>query len=248
MTGETPSRWASRCTAVLAGILVTLALFASISLPAVAQFHGIPPSVTSIQNHFPPYMPNVPPSVTSLGPHGAVGPPAFPVYPHYPGIYPGRPGFGPGYGYGHGRGYGYGYGGYGSAYAVPYYIPYDDASYGGDAGGGPYLYSGLPDPTMHVVVDLPPGRSTAEPYDEEQGVQSARSEAAPVREVLPIDPTVLVFRDGHRQQVTNYAVMGQTLYVFDDHRQKILLRDLDLPATVKVNDDRGVEFQLPKTS
>jgi hypothetical protein len=40
--------------------------------------------------------------------------------------------------------------------------------------------------------------------------------------------------------------MGQTLYVFDTRTQKIALGDLDVPATIKANDDRGVEFQLPK--
>ena len=60
-----------------------------------------------------------------------------------------------------------------------------------------------------------------------------------------IDPTVLVFRDGHQQEVTNYAIMGQTVYVFDSRTQKIALTDLDVGATIKVNDDRGVDFHLP---
>ena len=61
----------------------------------------------------------------------------------------------------------------------------------------------------------------------------------------PGDPTVLVFRNGHQQEVTNYAIMGDSLYVFDQARKKIALADLDIPATVKANDDRGVEFNLP---
>ena len=61
----------------------------------------------------------------------------------------------------------------------------------------------------------------------------------------PVDPTVLVFRDGHHQEVTNYAIMGQTVYVFDTHTQKIALTDLDVAATVKLNDDRGVDFHVP---
>ena len=39
--------------------------------------------------------------------------------------------------------------------------------------------------------------------------------------------------------------MGQTVYVFDAHAQKIALSDLDVSATVKANDDRGVEFHIP---
>jgi hypothetical protein len=32
------------------------------------------------------------------------------------------------------------------------------------------------------------------------------------------------------------------------HRQKIALADLDLTATAKQNDDRGIDFQLPATA
>jgi hypothetical protein len=58
--------------------------------------------------------------------------------------------------------------------------------------------------------------------------------------------TVLVFKDGHRSEVFNYAVVGDTLFDFSaDRTRKILLADLDLPATQKANDDRGVDFQIP---
>jgi hypothetical protein len=61
-----------------------------------------------------------------------------------------------------------------------------------------------------------------------------------------LEATVLVFRDGHQQQVSNYAIMGQTLYIFDARAQKIGLGDLDIPATIKLNDDSGIDFHLPK--
>ena len=61
--------------------------------------------------------------------------------------------------------------------------------------------------------------------------------------------TVLVFRDQHKQEVQNYAIVGQTLWAFGSSRtQKIPLTDLDLPATVKANDDRGVDFRVPGAS
>jgi len=66
-----------------------------------------------------------------------------------------------------------------------------------------------------------------------------------VPDAKPVDPTVLVFRDGHQQEVSNYAIMGQTVYIFDSRTQKIALADLDVAATIKVNDDRGVEFHIP---
>ncbi len=55
--------------------------------------------------------------------------------------------------------------------------------------------------------------------------------------------TVLVFRDGRREEVRNYAVAGQTLWVFSEERaRKVPVADLDLQATRTANEERGVEF------
>jgi hypothetical protein len=60
------------------------------------------------------------------------------------------------------------------------------------------------------------------------------------------EPTQLVFADKHTEQVENYAIVRQTLWVFDgDRTRKIPLANLDLPATEKANEDRGVEFEIP---
>lgn len=64
-----------------------------------------------------------------------------------------------------------------------------------------------------------------------------------------VDPaTALVFRDQHVEEVRNYAIAGGTLWVLNDHQagKKIPLAQLDLDATVKMNDDRGVDFQVPR--
>lgn len=60
--------------------------------------------------------------------------------------------------------------------------------------------------------------------------------------------TALVFRDQHVEEVRNYAIAGGTLWVLNDHQvgKKIPIAQLDLPATVKMNDDRGVDFQVPR--
>lgn len=60
--------------------------------------------------------------------------------------------------------------------------------------------------------------------------------------------TALVFRDKHIEEVRNYAIAGGTLWVLNDNQtgKKIPLADLDLVATAKMNDERGVEFQVPK--
>ena len=72
-----------------------------------------------------------------------------------------------------------------------------------------------------------------DPQDEKQG--------SPI-----MAPTVLVFRDQHKQEVENYAIVGQTLWAFaPQHTQKIALAELDIPATIKANDDRGITFRIP---
>ncbi|HZC23097.1 MAG TPA: hypothetical protein VE866_07140, partial [Candidatus Binatia bacterium] len=69
----------------------------------------------------------------------------------------------------------------------------------------------------------------------------------PATEPQPVQPlTVLVFKDGHKLEVGNYAIVGATLFdMTPGHPRKIALADLDLDATQKQNDDRGVVFQLP---
>lgn len=218
----------------IALLLVLVPKFAS------AQVHGIPPSVTSIQFHVPPFLPNIMPSVTSLGPSpftNHAGPIPSPygvprsVYGH--GVY----------GRGHKNGYGYGYYGYGTTYAVPYYVPVYDTSAGYDS--GPYLYSAPPaEQTLHIVIDTPPAQRDIA-SDEVDDVPPPATKPKHEHDARPVDTTLLVFRDGHQQEVNNYAIMGQTVYVFDARTQKIALGDLDVPATIKANDDRGVEFQLP---
>ena len=223
--------------------LLFLALIALPLLTAefvAAQVHGIPPSVTSIQFHTPPFMPNILPSVTSLGPYGYGR--SYPMN----GPYRGRTGNGNGYRYRNGYGYSTG------AYIAPYYFPAYDTSYGYDTGGGggPYMYSGPPtDQTVHIVVDMPTKRGVEDDEDAPPPATASKSnrdkDATDERDAKSIDPTVLVFRDGHQQEVTNYAIMGQTVYVFDKRTQKIALTDLDVAATIKLNDDHGVDFHVP---
>jgi len=62
-------------------------------------------------------------------------------------------------------------------------------------------------------------------------------------------PTILVFKDGHQLEVDNYAIVGQTLYdLTPGHARRVALADLDLSATQKQNDDRGVSFQPPSSA
>jgi hypothetical protein len=93
-------------------------------------------------------------------------------------------------------------------------------------------------------------QSLAEQQMRQQSDPNAYAQPAPhphqPERTEAVSPTVLVFRDQHKQEVQNYAIVGQTLWNFAPQRtEKIPLSELDIPATTKVNEDRGVSFRLP---
>ncbi|MGO8816702.1 MAG: hypothetical protein ACLQVG_18855 [Terriglobia bacterium] len=58
--------------------------------------------------------------------------------------------------------------------------------------------------------------------------------------------TLFVYRDGHQAEVQNYAILGNTLWVFSDKiTRRVPLADLDLAATQRANEARGVDFAAP---
>ena len=80
--------------------------------------------------------------------------------------------------------------------------------------------------------------------------ESARAAQQPKpqaqRSAVESPATVLVFRDGHRSEVRNYAIVGQTLWIFTEQRaRKVPLSDLDVSATQAANAERGIEFAVP---
>lgn len=90
---------------------------------------------------------------------------------------------------------------------------------------------------------VPPVRDVPTPYSAQAAVVPA-ADSDP-----PQEPTVLVFKDGRKLEVGNYAIVGQTLFdLTPGHARKVALADLDLDATRRQNEDRGVTFQLPAPS
>ncbi|MGD0569651.1 MAG: hypothetical protein ABSA78_14725 [Candidatus Sulfotelmatobacter sp.] len=148
------------------------------------------------------------------------------------------------YGYGC-RSYGYGYGYYPWGYAFdPYWWWDSGSSYDQDQQDQIGLaqemnQQNLAEQQMRQQADQDAyAQSSPTPPRHEPRAEEERTVAAPA--------TVLVFRDQHKQEVQNYAIVGQTLWVFAPERtQKIPLTELDLPATTKANDDRGVDFHVP---
>jgi hypothetical protein len=84
-----------------------------------------------------------------------------------------------------------------------------------------------------------------------------RSAAAPkisVQAPRELPPAVLVFRDGHKEEVSEYTIMSEIIYSKADYwttgswTRKIQIVDLDVPATLKLNQERGLKFRLPASS
>jgi len=145
------------------------------------------------------------------------------------------------------RGY-YPYGYYGLYY--PYYGWYGDSEYQGDyqnnndnddsgaANADQYVDPPYRDAGLRSDLQNLNGK-----IDRLQADVEARNHPKTGQE----PSTALVFRDQHVEEVRNYAISGGTLWVLGDQAtKKIPLAQLDLDATAKMNDDRGVDFQIPK--
>ncbi len=237
------------------GLVIFLCLFLASSASAqTAGMHGngiaprgVPASVTSFGFGGHPGFHGVPASVTSQG---------FGARNNFRGV-PGHVtsfGFGARNGF-HERPFEHGrhhihrpfavyspyYGGYAySPYAYPYYL--NDEDYSDSAAyqdpASDYRGSDYREDDGRQVLDQDYRAELSRPRE-----QSAERSAEPVASQ---PSTVLIFKDGHQQEISNYAIVGSTLYDLSDGRsKKVQLADLDLSATVKENDDRGVEFQVP---
>jgi hypothetical protein len=133
----------------------------------------------------------------------------------------------------------YYYGAY-APYALDY--DYDDSPYTGYIAGTFNSNSGYAYPPQYSPSpnsSPAPVSSTPEPqsYQQQKPNRRASDELA--------EPTVLVFRDGHRQEVANYAIMGPTLFVLSGPRSRIPVAELDIPATERENQSRGLDFHVP---
>jgi hypothetical protein len=86
------------------------------------------------------------------------------------------------------------------------------------------------------------------PYEPQQMPDVPPPPPAPA-EPLPRAAVTLVFKDGHSQQIHNYAMTKTTVYVLDDvasgRRPEIPIDRIDLLATEQANREAGVDFVLP---
>jgi hypothetical protein len=119
----------------------------------------------------------------------------------------------------------------------------------------------LPPPPAHPLLIELQGDRYVEVSEENQ--LSARWIEQPSPPALPSQSltraswpqdALLIFRDGHREQVSGYTISNGFLYATANYytegtwNRKIDLSSLNVPATVSANQSRGIDFRLPTAS
>jgi hypothetical protein len=154
------------------------------------------------------------------------------------------------------------FGGFGGGFfGAPFYSGFYGPGYYGDYGNYGY---GPPAP-QPVVVNSDNGNSAelaAQVQQLTDEVSDLRSEenrryyddrarassGAALSAKEPAAATIFVFTDGHRISAKNYAIAGQTLWIFSEQSaHKYQLSDLDAGATEQANAANGIEFHVPTT-
>ena len=194
-----------------------MAAVVALALPAMGQIRGAPASVTSMAPGRS-YNPGPPASVTSLGPRGYSSPcsGAGPLIPSAMGCTPTQ--FTSGFFFPDARDRGrVNLGTHRrrrsntNAY-YPAYVPY---AYPVAVAPEPGPEEAIePDPPAPTIFEHRPTREyapSASATPRASQAVEAQSELSPAdaRQLIPV---VLVYQDGHQQEVSNYAIVGQTLY------------------------------------
>lgn len=78
-------------------------------------------------------------------------------------------------------------------------------------------------------------------------------EGAAVEPPPQLPPAVLVFRDGHKEEISRYTIVGGNIYTSDDYwnsgswTKKVPIAELDVRSTLELNRERGTNFNLPSS-
>lgn len=124
-----------------------------------------------------------------------------------------------------------------------------------------------PKPIVPVIIELQgdryirhatgevssPQSSSANLASSANNAVSSKANAASFASPTTVEeaPAVFVFRDGHREESSDYSIISGVIYSRGDYwtsgswSKKILLADLDVSATMQANRERGVHFRLP---
>lgn len=148
-----------------------------------------------------------------------------------------------------GAGFGFPFYGFYPAYGYPYEYGYDAAPVATYSYSPPAYDAYYADEQRRIedrldrLEDRIDRMRDQERYRREAELSQPKARGSRQDESLP---AVLVFRDKHREEVQNYGIVGRTLWIFSEQRaRKVSLTELDLPATTKANEERGLDFRVP---
>jgi hypothetical protein len=164
----------------------------------------------------------------------------------------------------------------GSAFGSPFYPDYDFQPESFEEPPPPFIaqtaqpLTAVPSPAESLVLELQGdhwvrltnyGQSQTgqilQPESQQASSLTPASTISAARQIhaseppSELPPAVLVFRDGHQEEIGKYVISGATIYTSADYwssgswTRKIQIAALDIPATLKVNRERGAKFSLP---
>ena len=94
--------------------------------------------------------------------------------------------------------------------------------------------------------DKDSARAKPSPAKRDPFASAAKSNPDPKPDADSSPATVFIFKDGHKIETRNFAIMGTTLYdMSGPSLRKVPLTDLDTEATMKANDENGITVKLP---
>jgi hypothetical protein len=183
-----------------------------------------------------------------------------PMFRENPGLRRGfRPGFNPGVRPGFDRGFRRGFGRFDNRSVVispffgfPFFSAGIDPFYSGPIFTAPASIT--PDQTIQSIgeqtgEDLRSqvGQLTTEVQQLQAELAAARGQSTPTSAAAQNAPTVtLILKDGRRIEAAGYALVGSTLWILNaQDATKISLSDVDVDATQRENQKRGINVVIP---
>jgi hypothetical protein len=105
--------------------------------------------------------------------------------------------------------------------------------------------------TGYGASEIPGQSPTFQAEGPRTGNASESATTANASHASELPPAVLVFRDGHQEEAAKYTIVGPTIFIKSNYwtsgswTHKVAIASLDVPATLKLNQERGAKFSLP---
>jgi hypothetical protein len=149
-----------------------------------------------------------------------------------------------------------GYGSYGIPYFYSDYYEPNDVQYEPPAPNPPAAPQVKAEPVPDPVLLELHGNQWVRVTNFGESSERALAAGTPTTQqtsVKGLPPAILVYRDGHTEEVSSYSIIGEAIYTKANYwntgtwTRTIPIADLDIPATLRQNSERGITFQLPSS-